>query len=339
MAKRRANIRDVARKAGVSIATVSRILNGSGSFSPRTVASVRKAVNQLGYRRSTGSIVRPRAGSPSVALVIPDVDLVDPHTWDVIRGLYDTASLQTVGVSLRVFRGQVDDGAGLDADVSRSGAAGVLFVPGVATASTALAASTTHLPLVFLERTLPNRTESASVADTAQGAYQAARYLLELGHRDVLYLAGPQELSTERDKSAGLHRALAEAGLRPAADGQLDAGFERVTAREVLGARLKRGRDFSAVFAASDLLAFGAKEALDQAGLVVGRDVSLMGFGNIPFAAALGLTTVEVLAYEMGRNALLELLELLSGRREEPRRQVVTTGLVIRSSCRRNSAP
>ena len=337
MRSKQTNIRDVAKHAGISIATVSRILNGEGSFSPETVKTVERSVKELGYRRSGGSVVRGRVDSPTIALVVSDVDLLDPYYWEIVRGLYDTTEIHACGVNLRVFRDIADTGAGLWEELRKGGADGAIFVPGLATDPASLGPARRAFPVVLLDRVLPGWEQGVVTTDNAEGAGQAARYLAKLGHREIAYLGAPPSLPNEAEKREGFRRALGEEGLALAPENLLEGGFERESARAALRARLAGPRGFTALFASTDLIAFGAKEALDQAGLAVPRDLSLVGFGNIPFAAGLGLTTVGVPTYDMGRTALLQLLDLIQGRVEEPRRSRLPSGLVIRASCERIS--
>ena len=337
MRSKQTNIRDVAKQAGVSIATVSRILNGEGSFSKATIKNVEKTVKELGYHRSGGSVVRTQVAAPTIALVVSDIDLLDPYYWEIVRGLYDTTEIHACGVNLRVFRDLTDRGEGLLEELRKGGADGAILVPGLATDAASLGTPRRAFPVVLLDRVLPGWEQGTVTADNAEGAGQAARYLAKLGHREIAYLGAPPALQNEAEKREGFRRALAEEGLALAAENLIEGGVERLSAREALRARLASPSAFSALFASTDLLAFGAKEALDMGGLRVPEDLSLIGYGNIPFSAALGLTTVGVPAYDMGRNALLQLLDQIQGRVEEPRRSILPAGLCIRGSCGRYS--
>lgn len=331
---KRSNIRDVARHAGVSIATVSRVLNGAGSFSSQTVKTVEAAARELQYQRPVGSIARRNSALSSVALVVSDLDLIDPYAWEIIRGLYVETESRPCNIILHVFRAISDDCSGLGRDLRKAGADGVIFIPGLATAACALDDLAPGIPLVLLDRTLPDREEVAVVADNHDGSLQVARYLAKLGHTRVAYLGSPESLSTEREKRQGFRAGIDAEGLTLAERNVIEGGFERQTAKDALQKRLTRDRDFSALFVSSDLLAFGAKEALDQAGLDVPRDVSLVGYGNIPFSAALGLTTVSVNAYDMGGEALRLLTDLIDGK-SQTRPPASQAGLVVRTSCGR----
>jgi LacI family transcriptional regulator len=335
MKTRKSSMRDVAARAGVSIATVSRVIAGTGTFSPDTVTRVREAVAALGYRRVAGTLARGRADRLTVAFSVSDIDLLNPFFWELAKGIYDTSAVHACGIALRVFQARVDSGEGIEDELRRSGTAGVIYVPHEASTREAVIDAAAGFPLVLLDRTIAGAEADCVVAENGPGARQAAQYLLQLGHRRILYVGGPAALSTERERRAGFLQGLAEAGPGLAPVDVLEAGFELHLARAAVRDRLEGARDFTAVFASNDLMAFGAKEALDAAGLRVPEDVSLVGFDNIPFSGTLGLTTMSQNSYDMGRSALQLLLDRIHGRAGTPRRMTYEPSLMIRRSCRR----
>jgi LacI family transcriptional regulator len=332
MAKRASTVRDVAKKAGVSITTVSRVINKGGGISGATVERVEKAMRDLNYVRNRAVATRANARA-LIGLVIPDVALTDPHFIEILRGLYDTCDTYDAGLYMKIYAGYQDTGEGFRDELGAAGATGVVLVPSPSTRADALGSPADWPPLVVVERTLEGFDASSVVVDNREGAYQATRYLLKLGHTGFAWLGGQEELSTERERFAGFRQALAEAGLACPAGNVLRGRFELAAARAAVEERLKLPRDFTAVLAASDVMAFGAKEALDRAGLAVPRSVSLVGFDDIPFSSALGLTTVAQPSYLIGRNALVMLMALVAGRVTAPRHDQLLPGLSIRTTC------
>lgn len=332
---KQSNIRDVAREAGVSIATVSRILNGNSGFNDATKQNVENAISDLNYRRAKGTLSLSKAAAVSITLVISDIDLMNPFFWELIKGFYDTLDIHSCSVNLRIFQGMNDTGDGLADELKKSGADGVVFISSMKTDINVLKDAGDELPVLFVDR-LPREGDLYSVvSDNHLGSYQAAKYLVQLGHQRIAYVGGPENFSTERERRAGFLQGLKESALTVEAENLLEGGFERLPAHLAIEKRLKSPFDFTAVFAANDLMAFGVKEALDQAGLKVPEDISLMGYDNIMFSTALGLTTVDQRAYEIGRNALLLLLDYIHKRRTVPKHILVSPGLIIRKSCRR----
>lgn len=332
MARKASTVRDVAKKAGVSITTVSRVINKGGGISDATVARVERAMRDLDYRRTRAVAARANARAV-VGLVIPDVALTDPHFIEILRGLYDTCDTYDAGIYMKIYAGYQDTGEGFRDELSAAGVTGVILVPSPSTRAEALGSPAAWPPIVLVERTLEGFDASSVLVDNREGAYQATRYLQKLGHTGFAWLGGQENLSTERERHAGFLQALAEAGFVCPPGNVLRGGFELAAARTAVEERLRRPRDFTALIAASDVMAFGAKEALDRAGLAVPRDVSLVGFDDIAFSSALGLTTVAQPSYLIGRNALVMLMALAQGRIAAPRRDLLLPGLCIRTTC------
>jgi DNA-binding LacI/PurR family transcriptional regulator len=172
-------------------------------------------------------------------------------------------------------------------------------------------------------------------SNNEEGAYQAITYLLSLGHRDVVFLSGPAHLSTSVARLAGYRNGLAEFGVAEAqerivlSDTTLEGGY-----RETM--RLVASRvPFTAIFASNDLMAFGAWKALEESGLRVPDDVSIIGYDDIPFAEYVNMTTIAQPSYELGRNALMLLMDLIKGLRRPPQKILLRDSLIIRRSCRR----
>ncbi len=332
MAKRASTVRDVAKKAGVSITTVSRVLNKGGGISDATVERVEKAMRDLNYVRTRAVATRANART-LVGLVIPDVALTDPHFIEILRGLYDTCDTYDAGLYMKIYAGYQDTGEVFRDELRAAGADGVILVPSSSTRAEALGSPADWPPLVVVERTIEGFDASSVVVDNREGACQATRYLLKLGHTRFAWIGGQENLSTERERHAGFRQALDEAGLACAPHNVLRGGFELGAARVAMEERLKRPLDFTAVLAANDVMAFGAKEALDRAGRRVPGDVSLVGFDDIAFSSALGLTTVAQPSYLIGRNALVMLMALIAGRVTGPRHDLLLPGLSIRTTC------
>jgi DNA-binding LacI/PurR family transcriptional regulator len=328
-------IRDVARRAGVSIATVSRVINEGGGISGETTARVQKAIRELKYRRSQAYVSRGPTRT-LVSLFVPDVEIMNPHFLGIMKGIYDAAAAFSCGIFLQAYGGYDETGAGFREEARGVDAQGVLFIPSAVVTAEALGPGDGWPPLVFVDRTLPGVDACSVTVDTREGAGNAARYLASLGHRDIAYVGGPAALSTEKARREGLLRGLADAGLRLDPANDIAGGGELQQARAAVEERLRSPRTFTALLTASDVMAFGAREALDRAGLRVPGDVSLVGFDDIPFSAALGLTTVAQPAYLMGKNAMALLMDLVAGRVPRSRHDVLQPGLSIRSTCRRH---
>jgi LacI family transcriptional regulator len=190
-------------------------------------------------------------------------------------------------------------------------------------------------PLVLVNRRVEDGGLPSAVADDREGARQAVAHLVELGHRRIAHVAGPQGLSTGRGRLEGFEAAMADAGL------EVDPALVRFARAftEPEGARvceelLASGADFTAVVAGNDLVALGCYDVLERRGLVCPRDLSVVGFNDMPFADRFHppLTTVHIPHYELGTAAADLLLERLADPAAPPRTLEVETRLVVRGS-------
>lgn len=318
---------DVARRARVSPATVSRVLNPSGHpVREETRRRVLRAVAQLGYTPNHLARSLLRRETEVVGLLVPDVS--NPYYASVLRGVEDVAHQHGLAVMLcNTDRDPNKQRRYLQTLLERR-VDGVVVAGGTFTPQDRRLVGG-RVPVVAVGRH-PARVPCVRV-DNVDAARRACRHLLDLGHVRIACLAGPAASATARDRVQGYRLALGEAGLRPREEwvvwSEFTAQGGRQAAREVLG----RGR-VTALLASNDQMALGALRALAEAGLSVPAQVSVVGFDDTPVAASTvpALTAVAVPAYEMGRCAMELLLRVRAG---EPVADVVLpTELRVRES-------
>lgn len=329
----RVTVRDVARHAGVAVSTVSHALSGRRHVSAATVARVHAAIEELDYRPNALARAMITGRSRTLGLVLPDI--VNPFFAHVVRGAEDLArdrdqSLILCNSDLRpsselryietLLSHQVD---------------GVMFIPGSTSAHQALdRLIASGAPYVLVDEALLGPDSPGVFSDNEDGGYQAGRHLVDVGVRRPVFVGGPAELPTVREKEAGFRRALAEAGVEPIAARygryRPDAGHEMV-----LGL-LDQGVRFDGLFAADDLLALGAMQALQEAGFQVPHEVAVCGFDGMPGSELWtpSMTTVAQRIHELGATAVRLLVDLVEGRIDEIPRVVVPVDLVVRDSTR-----
>lgn len=322
-------IYEVARRAGVSIATVSRVQHGLQPVAAPTRDRVRRAIDELDYRPSTLGRSLARGRHDAIGIVFPD--LSGPYYSAVILG-YEEASAAD-GRSVLILgthsRGRVEAQVAALAD----------RVDGIVvlgrTVGDALVADLADrgLPTVVLARPAPGgadsiRTESRSTAAAL------TRHLVEHGHRRFAFLGDPTASSDAAERWHGFRDALRQADVpRPAT--AVRCGYRETDGRDA-ARRLLRGRSRpTAIVAANDEVAMGVLDAARTAGLSVPGDLALSGWDDIPVARHLAppLTTVRQPMEELGRRAAGLLHERLTGTRTVPRHEVLPTELVVRSSC------
>jgi DNA-binding LacI/PurR family transcriptional regulator len=304
------NIRDVAREAGVSYQTVSRVLNDSPSIRPSTRDEVLRAIDELGYRPNPAARALVTSRSGIIGVLSSQSALYGP-----------TTSLQAIEVAARAagYRLSVTSispsepdsiRSGLDFLLSQSVEALVVLAPQVGFIE-ALEEMSIRVPFVTLEAPGLDPGRSISV-DQTRGARLAVRHLLELGHRSILHLAGPGDWLEAQARLDGYRGELTEAGLTPLppviGDWTAQFGYD-------VGRTLLAGRQFTAVFCGNDQMALGFLHACRDAGIAVPDELSVVGFDDSPEAAhfAPGLTTVRQNFVEIGNRAIELLLSELGG--------------------------
>jgi len=335
IARASVTIRDVANHAGVSPATVSRVLNGGYPVAEIKRTQVEKAVRELGYIRNAHAQALRRTSTGVVGVIIHDV--ADPFFAEIVAGIQEVAaasgalvvlcnSLRNPDSEIRYL--EMLRGQRVDAVVVAGGA----FEN--SSYRKALQQQISDLnrqgtPIVLCGRS--SRSTDAVWPDNRGGAEVLTRHLLESGHRAIAEVMGPPNFSTTKERSAGHRAVLSGAGVTHdpslVATGHFtrDGGYEAT--KELLAGRAR----FTAIFAANDLMAMGALAALRESGLRVPDDVSLIGFDDVPTVRDVvpGLTTVSVPMREMGRRSIRIGL---AGADRGPRMEMLPVHLVKRES-------
>ncbi len=320
---------DVARLAGVSHQTVSRVLNRHPSVRQTTRLRVLAAIEELGYRPNPAARALVTGRSRTLGLVTLDTTLTGPVAtlYGIERAAREAGYFVSV-VSLRsIERGSVQEAL---ARLAEGAVEGTIVIAPLTSAGEALAGVSTDRPLVVVEGD-PQADLAVVTVDQFAGARAATAHLLELGHRTVFHVSGPLEWIEARARVAGWRAALEDAGalVMPPLSGDWSArsGFDA-------GRTLARIPEATAVFVANDHMALGVLRALHEGCRRVPGDVSVVGFDDIAESGyyAPPLTTVHQDFDELGRRSLALLLEQLDSGERRPRRVVIPPALVVRES-------
>lgn len=330
-----ASIRDVAQRAGVSVGTVSNVLNDSPRVSADATARVRAAIAELGYVRNEAARQLRAGRSSSVGLVVLDVR--NPFFTDVARGAEDEAAK----LGLSVILGNSDE------DVRRESAYldlfeeqrvhGILISPYGDIEPRLAELRRRGTPVVLVDReSRDSGVSSVSVDDTAGGRLAIA-HLLSTGRRRIVFAGGPLGVRQIADRLVGARQAIGE--VEGASLEVIEtSGLTVLEGRRVGEELVARAERPDAVFAANDLVAVGLLQALVMSGaLRVPEDVALIGFDDIDFASAtvVPLTSIRQPRHEIGATALRILREEAAEPELPPRRIVFQPELVVRASTRR----
>jgi LacI family transcriptional regulator len=335
-------IKDVARHAGVSVGTVSNVINRPDLVSEETRRRVLAVIDRLGYVRSE-SARQLRAGhSRIMALLV--LDMGNPFFVDVARGAERAARAAGLGVMVCNSDQNPAEEADYLALFAEQRVRGVLLTPADTTGRTIDSLRRHKIPFVLVDRVADGTTECSVSVDDVTGGALAVRHLVGAGHRSIAYVSGPDVLNQVRDRREGALRALAEAGLPPSALHELPTERLDVAAGRDAGARLLGLAERpTAVFCANDLLALGVLQTLFAAGVSVPEELAIVGYDDIEFAeaAVVPLTSVRQPAVTMGAMAAGLLLEETDGTGDAAahthRRVVLRPELVVRSSSLRTA--
>ncbi|MGC4808690.1 LacI family DNA-binding transcriptional regulator [Micromonospora sp. DT233] len=331
-----ANIKEVARHAGVSLGTVSNVLNRPDTVAPATRQRVLDAITTLGYVRND-SARQLRAGhSRTVAIVV--LDVANPFFTDVVRGAEQVIEAAD---AMLVVCNSGEDGARERRHLElleEQRVRGVLITPvGHGPQPNLDKLVDRGIPVVLVDRGAGKTNRCSVAVDDVLGGRLAMDHLLDQGHHRVAYVGGPPALAQVADRHAGAAAALADRGgdaeLRVAVTGSLTVAAGRRAAQELLESPARRRP--TAVFCANDLIALGVLQELTARGLRVPDDVAVVGYDDIEFAgaAAVPLSSVRQPRDQLGRTAAQLLLEEAeAGAVHRHRHVVFQPELVVRRS-------
>ncbi len=326
-------IRDVAKLAGVAPITVSRVINDSGYVSKETRSRVEEAVKELGYvPNMLGPSLRFKQ-TMTLAMVVTDIG--NPFWTTVTRGVEDIAQENGYSTILcNTDESEEKQEQYLDMLLRRR-IDGILLVPASSSPGPIRLIQKQGIPVVILDRRVPDVDVDVVRADSEKGAYQLAKHLISFGHQQITILAGPQSVSTAVDRVNGFCRALKEAGLDTCDTRVLWGKYSQESGYEMAKRALATTPKPTAIFAANNFVAIGALQALKEQNYRVPDDIAMVAFDDLPLAFTIEpfLTVATQPAREMGKQAVRLLIERIKGESNRSCQQVVLpTDMIIRAS-------
>jgi len=330
---RRPTVRDVAERAGVSVATVSYVVNASRPVSPATHDRVTAAIAALGYEPNSAARGLKRQRASSIGLVVPD--MLNQFFAALAAGIEEAAAERDVLVVLCSTGFSAEREAHYTRLLHGRRVDGVIYLSGTGLPPAALVELADEEPIVFVDERLPGVDAPYVGADNRRGARAAMQHVIERGHERIAIIGGPDGLWTAEQRLAGYREALAAAGRDPDATPVVRGDYREASGAAALDALLDAdGPAPTAVVAANDLMAVGAIERAADRGLDVPRDLSVVGFDDVPLARMLRprLTTVRQPAREMGHAAVAALFARLDDPGSEPRLVELAAELAVRDS-------
>src|SRR5205823_3683861 len=336
----RSTIAEIAAQAGVSIPTVSRVLNGRPDVAPATRARIEQILKESGYIRSSAAKVLRKGNSGIIDLLVPGLE--NPYATEIVRGVEDALERTGLRLALSFTRDKSQGERQWLDNMADRATDGAILVLARGQSSRLDELRRRGIPFVVVDHRVELGPDVPSVGTTNwTGGRVAVEYLLSLGHRRIAMIAGPDSIRCSLDRVAGYRAALEAAGIpidpeliRPG-DFRLQSGYIQTSALLALP------QPPTAIFTGNDLQAMGVYKALYLRNIHVPERMSVIGFDDIPLTTIVSpsLTSVRQPLFDMGRVATSMLIRLIAGERLDSCRVELPTTLITRESCASQPSP
>jgi len=325
-------IYEVSELAGVSLATVSRVMNNSGKVSPRTREKVENAMKELGYRPNFNAQSLASSQSNSVGVIVPV--MYGPFYGEMLAGILD--EFRQAGKHVIITTGDEQESGereGVEFLLSKSCDALILWLDTLPDEEL-IKLSRGAVPMVVLGREIPEIADHCIYLDDEMGGYLATRSVLVLGHRNIAYISGPLDKADAQARLAGHRRALEEFGAEFVPQLVVEGNFQESGGSRAMKQLLQYERQFSVVVCANDEMAAGAFGVMRERDIQIPEEISIMGFDNVFFTEYFRprLSTVNNPVREMGKMAALAVLKEVYGEGTDEIQHRFEPELVMRSS-------
>src|SRR5215216_3632232 len=327
-----ATIREVAESAGVSYATVSHVINNTRVVTQETRQRVEAAMIALNYRPNALARSLRQGKTNTIGLVLPDS--ANPFFAEISRTIEDEAFKK--GYSVFLCNTELDTQRELFyVDVlSKKQVDGIIFVAAGDQADSLDFLLRQNMPVVMIDRDLPNVQVDAVLTDHELGGFLATQHLIELGHTRIACIAGPSSITPSAERMTGYRNALEQAGLSYDERLILRGDYHAQSGMDSTHSILKLEPRPTAIFAMNDLMALGALRAAAEAGYSVPKDLAVVGYDDLEIARFTNppLTTISQPKKEIGAQAVYQLVDRMARKSHPPCRAVLPPQLIIRRS-------
>lgn len=325
-------LKDIARIAGVSHMTVSRVINNSGPVKPATRERILRIIDEKNFKPNATAKALIQGKTCCIGLALDDSFFPGDFTLPFIQGM--TPVLNDAGYSYVLANINADGKSQKSMLHLLDKVDGLLIFNINSVGKESEDARNLEIPQIYISSKPENLEYNYVIADDFRGAYDAVSYLIHKGHKKIGYINGTMDYTTSIERRCGFVRAVLDHGLsllphfESCGDFQVEKGYYAM--KELI----RNNPEMTAVFAASDLMAFGAYKAVKEAGMTIPDDMAMVGYDNREFSAFLepSLTTVEKPKYEMGELAARMMLRAISHIEDQPRGAVVQPKLIVRDS-------
>jgi len=337
------NIKDVAKRANVSITTVSHIINQTRYVSDELTERVNKAMEELDYHPNSLARGLRSGKTKTIGLVIPDIS--NQFFAEISRKIEDKGFEHGYSVILcNTDDNPQKEKTYIDVLIAKK-VEGIIFISTVVESNNLQKTLEFNIPIIVVDRDIKDINSDIVLVDNNVGGYEATRYLIQLGHRRIACIEGPSPITPSSQRVGGYRKALQEARIPVDEDLIIAGDFRYESGNKAMRYLLNLSQPPTAVFACNDMMALGAIQAVNDHGLRIPDDISVIGFDNIPFSQTVypTLTTMAQPIYEMAGLAVDLLIDRIKLQRQRNRgevqkpgfkRIILETKLVKRNSCR-----
>jgi len=323
---------DVAKVSGFSKSTVSRVLRNDPNVNPITKEKVEQVAQRLGYIPNI--VARSLRSKKTTTIGVVIADICNPFFPSVVRGVEDVAREKGYSIILCNTDEKYEREKEALNTLIQKRVDGLLISPVQKKFDDLLELRRQKIPFVLIGRHFDPLEMDHIVTDDIRGAFMATEYLIKKGHKKILFINGPLYTSCARERMAGYKKALVENNIKLDTKLLKEGALKMEDGYRVIKKVISSKLDFTAVFAFSDLVAFGVIKALKEQGRKMPDDVAVVGYDNIDFGFSLELplTTVHIPKYELGSEGMKLLHRKINEKINETQKIVLDTKLIIRDS-------
>ena len=326
-------IKDIARKAGVAPSVVSRALNNKYGVKDSTKNLILKLAEEMNYFPNTAARSLVTRKTETIGIMMADIS--EPYYSQLIKGMEYVANQRGYTLLFSNSYESVEHSRVLQKMINAQRVDGVIIVgSNIQEKNFSLDLLEQKIPFVLVERNFSDPRVNCIWVDNTAGAYQATKYLVEKGHRKIAHITGNLYYQVALDRLDGYKKALQEAKIDYSEELVISGSFVWQSGYEKMKDILRLHPQCTAVFVANDVMAYGALQAIAEAGLAVPDDIGIIGFDDLEFSCLTNppLTTIRQPRYQMGQKAMELLTDILRGEAENGVKIPLNPELIIRGS-------
>lgn len=322
----------MAKVSGFSKSTVSRVLRNEANVNPRTKKKIEEAAQRLGY--TPNAVARSLRSRKTTTIGVIIADICNPFFSSVVRGIEDTARKKGYNIILCNTDGKYEREKEALETLVQKRVDGLLIAPVQKKLDDLLELKRKKIPFVLIGRHFDPLETDHVITDDVKGAFMATEYLIKKGHKKILMINGPSYISSARERMMGYKKALVENNIKFDAKLLKEGALKMEDGYRTIKKAILSKLNFTAVFAYSDLVAFGVIKALKEQGYKIPDETAVVGYDNIDFgfSAELPLTTVRIPKYRLGSEGMKLLHRRIDEKVNKPQKVILDTKLIIRES-------